>query len=267
MRRALGSLPLLFAAQVLTPASAWAWPVDVYVDLEAGGIRFERLAAISWVEVEDPSVATVEVLPTREVLLTGVKPGRTLALFYAEGHFGVWRLRVSPPCEVERGRREGAVVVRSGSDGCARPNPASGGEALTAAERACPGLRTGPAEAPSITATVRDERCRQALLALFQTDAFSARQLELTFELPALQAQLADLELGLRQVAGARVKAVYRGAGLSLEGTLSAEEHRRALWEVFRRSAARVALEDRIDIAPDAGVASRSSDPSSPESP
>ena len=54
----------------------------------------------------------------------------------------------------------------------------------------------------------------------------------------------------------------YSGAGVVLEGKLSAAQHRRALWELFRRSLGRVPLEDRVEVkapepveAPDAGVA------------
>ena len=47
----------------LLPTMAFAWPVDVYEDLQAGTDEIRKLAAISWAEVEDPSIATVEVLP------------------------------------------------------------------------------------------------------------------------------------------------------------------------------------------------------------
>ena len=40
------------------------------------------------------------------------------------------------------------------------------------------------------------DRCR-ALLALFQTDAFAARDLDLTFDVPMLQAQLRDMARAL----------------------------------------------------------------------
>ena len=40
----------------------------------------------------------------------------------------------------------------------------------------------------------------------------------------------------------------YHGAGLLLEGSTTPEGHRRALWELFRQSVGRVALEDRVTV-------------------
>lgn len=204
---------------LLAAGAACAWPADVYVDLEAGAERFQRLSALDWVEVEDPSVATAEVLDSGELLLTGKSPGRTLLLLYAEGKVAVWRLRVAA---------KGA-----------KPKVEPEGGALAAARTACPDLKV---DGSNLTVTIKDERCRQALLALFKTDAFSARDLELTFEVAALQAQLSALQLG------AQVEAQYAGAGLILKGKLPEKVYRRVLWQVFQRSVGRVALEDRVEL-------------------
>lgn len=204
---------------LLAAGAAYAWPADVYVDLEVGAERFQRLSALDWVEVEDPSVATAEVLDSGELLLTGKAPGRTLLLLYAEGKVAVWRLRVAA---------KGA-----------KPKVEPEGGSLAAARAACPDLKV---DGSNLTATIKDERCRQALLALFKTDAFSARDLELTFEVAALQAQLSALQ------SGAPVEAQYAGAGLVLKGKLPEKLHRRVLWQVFQRSVGRVALEDRVEL-------------------
>ncbi|QRK09090.1 pilus assembly protein N-terminal domain-containing protein [Archangium violaceum] len=229
-------VPLAALLLGLLPPPAAAWPVDVSVPLEAGKERFHKLSAVEWVEVEDPSIATAEVLAgSNELLLTGVKPGRTLLLLYAEGKFAVWRLSVGAP-----GRP---------------PEPEPFTEPLAAARKACPGLRTTEGSERTLMAEVKNARCREALRALLKTDAYLARELELTFELPLLQEQLTTLSPVLK---GLGLGASYRGAGLVLEGTTSPEGHRRALWELFRQSLGRVPLEDRVTVerpaSPDAGT-------------
>ncbi|MHB8873872.1 MAG: pilus assembly protein N-terminal domain-containing protein [Myxococcaceae bacterium] len=220
---------LAFAALLTLSAPALAWPVDVTVDVEAGGEKFERPSALSWVEVEDAKIATAEVLESGELLLSGISPGRTLLLLYAEGKFAVWRLRVSAKGE--------------------KPRPVPGDEALSSAKKACPGLATHPGSGDAaLVGTIKDERCRKALLTLFQTDAFHAKELDLTFELGALQAQLISVQAGLKAEGLGRLESRYFGAGLVLEGKVSEAEHRKALWELFRRSAARVALEDKLEV-------------------
>jgi len=234
-RAALGAV--LFATLLLLPGSALAWPVDLVFSLETGTDRFHKLTAVEWVDVEDPSVATVEVLPgSNELLVTGLRPGRTLLLLYAEGKFGVWRL---------------AVTAKG-----ARAAPEAAPEQLAAAKKACPGLQVNEGTERSLVATVKDSACRKALLALFQTDAWLARELELTFELPALQEQLSTLAPGLKELG---LEARYSGAGLVLQGKATPENHRRALWELFRQSVGRVPLEDRVQLdvpepSPDAGT-------------
>ncbi|MGZ3459514.1 MAG: pilus assembly protein N-terminal domain-containing protein [Archangium sp.] len=235
-RRAVTLLvPLAAVLLWLSPTRARAWPVDLSMPLETGKERFHKLSGVDWVEVEDPSIATAEVLEgSNELLLTGVKPGRTLLLLYAEGKFAVWRLVVGAP-----GRP-------------LEPEPSS--EPLAAARKACPGLKVTEGAERSLTAEVKDARCREALRALLKTDAYLARELDLTFELSLLQQQLAVLAPTLK---GLGLGASYRGAGLVLEGTTTPEGHRQALWELFRQSVGRVPLEDRVIVQrpepPDAG--------------
>jgi hypothetical protein len=96
-----------------------------------------------------------------------------------------------------------------------------------------------------LTVTVQDEACRKALLALFQTDAFEARHLELTFEGKVLQAQLKSVQEGLLATTKGRVKARYVGAGLIVDGPVTHAEHRKMLWEIFKRTLGRFALDDQ----------------------
>lgn len=227
---------VLLAALLLLPVSALAWPVDQAFSVESGADRFHKLTAVDWVDVEDPTVAIVEVLPgSSELLMTGRRPGRTLLLLYAEGKFAVWRLTVTAPGT--------------------RPVSEAAPELLAAARKACPGLQVNEGAERALLATVKNSACRKALMALFQTDTWLARELELTFELPMLQEQLSGLEPALKELG---LEARYSGAGIVLEGSATPEAHRRALWALFRQSVGRVPLEDRVKVqtpsAPDAGT-------------
>jgi hypothetical protein len=225
-------LLLLTLTLLLSPATARAWPVDWIHDVETGREKFVRLPKLDWFEVDDPKVVSVEWLDSGELLLVGLKPGRATVLLGAEGKVAAWRVRVG-----------GKSVV----------DPTM----LAAAQQACPGLTLTPLEDVKLTVTVADERCRAALFALFQTDAFEARHLALTFESKVLQAQLKSVQEGLKGVSK-KVSARCVGAGLVLEGPVASEaDRRRVLWEVLRRSLGRLALDDQL-VAPeplDAGVA------------
>jgi hypothetical protein len=229
-RRQVHLTSLLCMVVLFASGLARAWPVDWIQDVEVGKERFVRLPSLDWFEVEDPAVAQVEWLESGELLLSGLKAGRTLVLLGSEGKVAAWRVRVGVPSNAE---------------------PAS----FFAAQKACPGFTAAPLEAVKLTVTVRDEPCRKALLTLFQTDAFEARHLELTFEGKVLQQQLVSLQEALRPLTQGRVTARYVGAGLVLEGPVSAAEHRRVLWAVLRRTLGRFALDDQLLVAPppDAG--------------
>ncbi|MBL8952341.1 MAG: pilus assembly protein N-terminal domain-containing protein [Myxococcaceae bacterium] len=200
----------------LALAVVLAWPVDMVHDVEPGKDRFVKLGAIDWAEVEDPTIATAEVMETNEVLLTGLKPGRTLVLVYAEGRFAVWRIRVG-----------------------GKPDEPP----LEPAKKACPDLKHTPKDDPKLTVTIGTEACAKALAQLFQGDGFTARELELTFDGKVLQAQLKALQAASKKGISSR----YVGAGLVLEGEATKAEHRQLLWSLFKKSVGRVALDDRID--------------------
>ncbi|QDF02833.1 pilus assembly protein N-terminal domain-containing protein [Myxococcus xanthus] len=205
---------------LLVPTLARAWPVDLVVPLEPGKERFHKLDTVDWVQVADASVADAELLPgSNELLLTGQKAGRTLLLLYAGGRFAVWRLTVGAPPPEDPAPR------------------------LAAARKACPDLNATSGAERSLSASVKDSACRLALLELLKTDAFVARELELTFELPVLQEQLTSLGEGLKPLG---LEARYSGAGVVVSGAGSPEVHRKALWELFHRSVGRVPLDDQI---------------------
>lgn len=183
---------LLFVFVVAAPASAW--PVDWIHDVEPGKEKFVKLPKVDWFEVDDPKVVAVEWnAESNELLLIGLKAGRATVLLGADGKVAAWRVRVG---------------------GAPKVDPA----AFTAAQKACPDLKASPLDDVKLTVTVHDDACRQALLALFQGDAFEARHLELEFEGKALQAQLRAVQEGLQALTRGKVTARYVGAGLILDG-------------------------------------------------
>ena len=220
---------LPFALAFLLWASpAFAWPVDWIHDVEPGKEKFVKLPHVDWFALEDPKVASVEwMAESNELIITGLKPGRTVVLLGSEGKVAAWRVRVGG-------------------------KPVLDDKAYAAAQKACPDFKPTPLLDVKLTVTAQDEKCRLALVALFQTDAFEARTVELAFDGAALQAQLKLVQEGLDKVTQGAVLGRYAGAGLILSGKTSAERHRRLLWEILRRSVGRFALDDRteVDAAP-----------------
>lgn len=207
---------------------AFAWPVDVVMTLPLGTERLHPFSVLEWVVVEDPSIVTVEALPARsELVLVAKAVGRTRLLLYAEGQFAVWRLEVP-------------------SAG-ANPSVPEFQAELGKAKQSCPGLKH---DKKALNVHIRDERCRAALLPLLRTDAFLARDLQLLFEVPALQSQLQAFSPVLE---AEKLKARYLGAGLILEGRASKAAHQKALWALFDASVGRVALEDRVVLVEGSG--------------
>lgn len=215
----------LFAlAALLLSAPAAAWPVDLFVDVAPREETFVRFEGVEWVEVLDPKVATAEAFPSGEVLVSGgEQAAETLVMIYGQGRFSVWKVRVARPAERKAPQAEPSQVLQR----CPKP----------------------VLEPGRVVARVDSEPCRLALRTFLEQGAVRADQTDLTFELTALQGQLRDLEAGLEALKlSGKVQLRYLGAGLVLEGAVSQEEHRRLLWELFRRSAGRAALEDRLTL-------------------
>ena len=204
-------------------APAAAWPVDWIHDVEVGKEKFIKLPQVDWFEVDDPKVVSLEWVPeSNELLVFGLAPGRATVLLGANGKVAAWRVRVGTP-------------------------PVVNDALVTAARKACPDLKLTPLEEVKLTVTLQDEPCRKAMLALFQTDAFEARHLDLTFEGKVLQTQLKAVQEGLMLITKGRVKARYVGAGLVLEGPVTTAEHHKLLWETLRRTLGRFALDDQTE--------------------
>lgn len=209
---------------LLVASSAWAWPVDYSVSVALDEPYMHRLSSVDWVELEDPELAEAEILPSGDLLLTARKPGVTHLLLAAGGRFAVWRVYLG-------GVREQTAPTAAQS---------------AALQKACPRSRV---EDGTFVAAVGDARCRDALLEVLRTDAFRPRDLEVSYGVAALQAQLAAITAEVKKAFGPRAPRLeYRGAGLWAQGKLTRAEHRALLWILFRNSAGRVALEDRVEI-------------------
>jgi hypothetical protein len=163
-------------------------------------------------------------------MVEGKSVGRTVVLLYTEGRFETWRLRVAPKGQTAPPERH---------------EPA-----LAAAHAVCPGLKDEGLEAPiELSVKLHDEKCRKALLELFQTDGYGGSEVEITFDIPALQSQLAAIDASF-QAAGLKGLSVrYLGAGLVLSGAANEADYRRALREVFEQSVGKVALDDEVEIS------------------
>lgn len=205
--------------------AAQAWPVDLYEDVDAAKEKFIRLPSLDWFEIEDVDVLSAEWLASGELLLVPRKPGRTLMLLYADGVFAVWRVRVGAKPVVDKALQDAAL-------------------------KQCPKITFAEAASDSkLTGVIHDDACRLALGKWLSTDGVQARDLEVVFDGKALQAQLKSIEAGLSKLAPGAVKARYVGGGLVLEGKLPLITKRKALWDIFRRTVGRVALDDKVVLA------------------
>lgn len=224
---------LLAAAALFTSTVALAWPVEKVIELEAGKDTIVRIGNAEWFDLDDPKVATAEALDSGdEMLLTGKAPGRALLMVYAEGKPIVYSLRVG---------KADAKAAQA---------------ALQPALKACPKLAYKPAEYEKLTGDVPDVKCRAALLEALKSDPVEAKEVALVFDATVLAAQLTEIKTAL--TAAKNPLAVhYEGATLVLEGKGELPQLKRALWESFKHSACRIALDNRAEVSapPDGGTA------------
>lgn len=201
------------------PAAALAWPVDGHLEVEPGKDRLVKFAALEWAQVDDPLVAEVEVMPeSGELLVTGKKAGRALVQLWAQGRSAVWRLRVGTPLLDEP-------------------------QVWAAAAKACKGVDP---KARELLVNVESEQCRAALLKVLEQDRLLPRDISLNYEVKVLQGQLIAMQAAL-DAQKLPVRARYEGAGLILEGTVDDAARRRTYFELFKKSAGRLAVTDRLE--------------------
>jgi hypothetical protein len=121
--------------------------------------------------------------------------------------------------------------------------------ALVRTTQACPGLKvSSDGTQKQLESRVESEACRLALRELFQSsDEFLSPALDLTFDVPTLQAQLKEVAAALAKVAP-KLEVSYLGTGAVLKGAATATEHRQALWALFHSAVGRISLNDQVDV-------------------
>lgn len=231
MRRAL-----LVLALALAPAVASADPPHAIVEVKPGDPAFERLFGVRVLAVADPSIASAELMPSQEVLVTGKKPGTTTVVAIAGGKLVGIRVHVREP-------------------GAARPDQ-SGAAELAAALKACPKHQlVGEGADQELGAVPEPAACRTALAALFATDHFVIKQISVDFDQPALQLQLAEMEKAVKTAGLDGVSLAYQAATLVVKGTLSRAEAAKLALALYGSAVGGVPLDDTelLIEEPDAG--------------
>jgi hypothetical protein len=214
---------------LLAPAAARARPATKVYDMKAGKEEFFR-AVVKAVVVDDPSVLTAELMPSQEVMLTAVKPGRALLVLFTETSVDAVRVRVFS---------EGRV-----------PEVHATEAQRAAATKACPGLKEEGSETERrLTATVATPACRAALRELFDADEYSTRNLELIFSQEVVLNQLEAIRLALKAKGlDQAVQAGYKGAELSLKGKVTEAQRAELAKALFDAVVGQILLEDSLEI-------------------
>lgn len=195
---------LLAMLAVLAPLAAWATPPHAIVEVKPGATTFVRLYEVSAIASEDPSIATVERLPSQELLITGKKAGTTELAALCSGKIVGIRVHVRP---------QGAPPLSDGQ------------QELDAALKACPVHQlVGEGKDQELGASPTTSGCRAALVALFDTDRFTMKQITVNFDETSLQAQIVELGQAVKAAGLTGISLHYQGATLVLSGTVTSAE-------------------------------------------
>jgi hypothetical protein len=224
----------LLGALVLA-GTARALPVDRVLELEVGDVRFLRINFVEAAEVDPPDLCTVERMPSLELLLTPRRVGTGLLYIYEEGRLEVYRLRI------------GTAKVP------AAPAEAPSAALWKAARSACPKVEERTVEGEKfLHLDVPDATCRTALLPLLATDIYPADHLRLLFEVPALQAQVADMQARLKAAGLPNTDIGYEAATLAIKGKMDAATRHKLLRTIWPATIGRLDLDDKTET-PDGG--------------
>lgn len=197
-------LVALMAVLVL-PAVIHARPITKVLEMEAGTEEFFH-SGLKAVGSDNPSVATVELLPSQEVLVTAVRPGRALIYLVGETRLEVVRLGV-----IAQGVKAAPLRARE--------------EQRSAARRACLGWKEeGPENERFVTAIVSTAACRAALRDLMAADEYSTARMALSFSPETLLDQLMAIRKALAEKKLDEIQVAYSGLTLILKGSATAEQ-------------------------------------------
>ena len=229
MKRAL-AISLLLA-----PLVAHASPPHAVVEVHPGDVTFQKLFEVRALASADPSIATAEVMPSGELLITGKKAGTTDIVAIAGGKLVGIRVHVRP---------------------LGTPLPGDGASQLSAMEKACPVHKlVGDGADQELGVTPNPPACRTALVALFATDRFLVKQISVDFDTASIQAQLVELEQALA-ASKLPVTVSYQGATLVVKGELAPLQAGQLAVVLYTHAVGGVPLDDsELDIdVPDAGA-------------
>lgn len=229
---------LLSTLVLLAPLAAAAAPPHAIVEVKPGDTTFVRLYDVSALASADPSIATVEHLPSDELLVSGKRAGTTELVAIAAGKILGVRVHVRAP----------------GS-----PLPSDGQKELEAALKACPqhqhvGEDKSPGE--QLGAAPTTPACRAALVALFATDRFTVKQVAVNFDQSSLQAQIAEMDQAVKAAGLSQVAMHYQGATLVLKGTVTPAEAGKLIVAVYAHAIGGIPIDaDELEITlPDGGA-------------
>jgi len=231
---------LLVAASLCLAPAAMGLPVDRVLDLKTGDLHFEKIRFTLGAEVQPPDLATAELLPAGEMLVTPKRAGDGLLLLYKQGEVEAVRLHVDHAVAAP------ALDLREARHVCGAAEPrVIDGETY-------------------LYATVDGEACRAALLRALEGDALLADHLRLIFTVPGLQAQLRTLKARLDAAGIGNLQLAYAGATLTLTGSADPATHTRALAILWREALGPLDLDDQTEIAPASPAASSPDGPHAP---
>jgi hypothetical protein len=224
-RDSFGALALVVALALFAPR-ALAIPVDRVLDLKVGDLHFEKIRFALAAEVQPKELATAELLPAGELLITPLHEGDGLLLLYKQGEVQAVRLHVNLPLPMQ-----------------AAPDLQNARRVCTAAE-----ARTVEGEL-YVYASINDEPCREALKRALEGDAVLADHLRLAFTVPGLQAQLRAMKSRLEAAGISGLTLAYAGATLTLKGSADPATHNQALALLWHEALGHLDLDDQTDIA------------------
>ncbi len=256
--RLLRNLLVLMGPLALAGA-AHALPVDRSLELQVGDVQFLRINYVEAAEIDPPDLCTVEQMPSLELLLTPHRVGTGLLYIYEAGRLEVYRLRVGAetPQAPATGRPASKTPpgVKTPPPSIEPPTPAM----WKAARNACPEVEERTVEGEKfLHLRIPDATCRAALLPLLATDIYFADHLRLVFELPALQAQMSDMQSRLTAAGfaigapGSDLRIGYEAVTLALKGKIDAATRHKLLRTIWPVVVGRLDLDDKTED-PDGG--------------
>lgn len=218
------------------PAQSLGRPAAANIAAAVGTEQFLKIAARE-VVIDNPSIATAELLPSKELLISTKAPGRALIYVVGEGVVNALRLRVHAPGDRPPARNATEDQKR-------------------AAKKSCPSYKEEPGpRGPDLSVDVVPGTCRAALLSLFDADDLLTPHVEVLHTPESLREQLDAILSAIRKLGlDKSVTAAYLGITLRLRGKVTAAQRLSLLSLFYDHSVGKSLFEDELEIVPDAGA-------------